>query len=249
MTGDEVSMPGPSLDLPPAKGLPELTGNPLLDARLAVGPVVRGDPRSDELVRRYAYGIPDEAALTAILHASPAGIVELGAGTGSWARLLHERGGDVVAFDLVPPPSPGNSHVDHEPWFPVDVGDEHVVSRFSDRTLLIVWPTAGEGWAGEAARRYHEAGGSTFVYVGEGDGGRTGDRTLHCALGADSTCLQHHLGVLDEPCTCARTALWILDREVPIPRWGDAADSCRIYQRAAPAETSARRWRRRRATA
>ena len=42
------------------------------------------------LRRLFAWGIPSHAALRAIADAAPAaGVVEVGAGTGLWAHLLH----------------------------------------------------------------------------------------------------------------------------------------------------------------
>jgi hypothetical protein len=51
----------------------------------------------------YTLSVPTEPALGAIAEASPHGVVEVGAGTGYWARLLHDCGVDVVAYDLAPP--------------------------------------------------------------------------------------------------------------------------------------------------
>ncbi|EEY66398.1 uncharacterized protein PITG_03967 [Phytophthora infestans T30-4] len=47
---------------------------------------------------KYSWAIPDERALQIIKHYGP--IVEMGAGSGYWARLLQLRGVDVVAYDL-----------------------------------------------------------------------------------------------------------------------------------------------------
>ncbi|HEY9555824.1 MAG TPA: hypothetical protein VIR58_03755 [Acidimicrobiales bacterium] len=191
-------------------------------------------------MRRYAYGVPTEEALDAIAAVSPAGVVELGAGSGYWARLLHERGVDVVAYDRWPPPSSDNRFVDDvTPWFPVRSGDETVVAGHADRTLLLVWPTKNEVWPADALTRFHAAGGTTVVFVGEGPGGRTGDNVLHALLGAYGACLACTLGVLDEPCVCQIQPLWRLVRLVTIPQWGDADDSCLIYERAT-AETQPR---------
>lgn len=212
--------------------LPPLEGNPLLEQRRRLGPIGRDDPRRDRLVHGYAYGVPTDAALDAIAAASPAGVVELGAGTGYWARLLHQRGVDIVAYDTAPPETGTNRFVDAAPaWFPVAAGDQHVIDSHADRTLLLVWPTWNETWAGDAAAAFHAAGGRTLVYVGEGPGGRTGDTTLHARLGVHGPCLACTLGVTDQPCVCGIDVLWELLRTVPLPRWADTEDSCGIYRR------------------
>ena len=221
------------MDPQPDNELPRLTGNPLLDDRGRIGPIGLEDPRCQRLVRRYAYGVPTDETLDAIAEVSPAGVVELGAGTGYWARLLHERGVDVVAYDRWPPPSSDNRFVDDAiPWFPVLSGDERDVARHADRTLLLVWPTRNEVWPADALTRFHAAGGSTVVFVGEGPGGRTGDSVMHALLGAYGACLACGLGVLDVPCVCHIQPLWRLVRLVAIPQWDDADDSCLVYERA-----------------
>ena len=184
------------------------------------------------LVRRYAYGIPNDEAFRLIASVSPRGVVELGAGTGYWARLLHERGVDVVAYDRWPPGSGANQFVDDDvQWFPVREGDERAVARHPERTLLLVWPTWNETWPADAVAAFHAAGGATLVFVGEGPGGLTGDGVLHARLGAPGPCVACSLGVPDAPCVCGVAALWRAVRSVAIPQWADADDACTIYER------------------
>lgn len=210
--------------------LPTLDGNPLLDERERAGPIGRQHPLRQQLVRRYAYGIPTDEALDAIAAASPAGVVELGAGTGYWARLLHDRGVDVVAYDRWPPGTGNNRFVDDwVAWFPVQAGDEHGLVAHAERTLLPVWPTWNEAWPGDAVAAIHRAGGTTLVFVGEGPGGLTGDSVLHGTYGA---CLACSLGVTEAPCVCGIPVLWQAVRRIAIPQWGDTHDACSIYERA-----------------
>jgi len=61
------------------------------------------DTRST-LVNKYAWAVPDDRSLEIVAKYSP--IVEMGAGTGYWAKLLSDRGVDIVAYDK----EPGNSH-------------------------------------------------------------------------------------------------------------------------------------------
>lgn len=215
----------------PGDHLPTLAGNPLLEEHHRAGPVGRRHPVRQRLVRRYAYGIPNDDALEAIASASPAGVVEVGAGTGYWARLLHERGVDVVAYDRWPPGSGGNEYVDDDSqWFPVWEGDERAVAGHPDRTLLLVWPTWNETWPAEAVAAFYAAGGATLVFVGEGPGGLTGDSVLHAQLGAGG-CVACSLGVPDAPCVCDVPVLWRSIRRVAMPQWADADDACTVYER------------------
>jgi hypothetical protein len=54
------------------------------------------------LRRMYSWGIPTNEALDAVSNASPAGVIEVGAGTGYWAMLLQNRGVDIIAYDRTP---------------------------------------------------------------------------------------------------------------------------------------------------
>jgi hypothetical protein len=148
--------------------LPALSGNPLLEAHERLGPLTWDHPIRVELVRRYAYGVPTEDSLAAIEHASPNGVVELGAGTGYWARLLNGRGVDVVAYDRYPPPSPCNRFFGDESlcWYRVSIGNERIIEVFPERTLLLVWPSWKEAWPSAAVARFHEIGGTALVVAG-----------------------------------------------------------------------------------
>lgn len=188
--------------------LPPLAGNPLLEERLRLGALDRRGLTRQRLVRRYSYGVPTDDVLAAIARVSPKGVVELGAGTGYWARQLHDRGVDVVAYDRSPPSTAENDYVDRVTWFPVLVGDERSPAQHPERTLLIVWPSPEESWAADACAAFHAAGGEVVVYVGEGPGGRTGDDALHRLLGDAGPCLGCDLGVIDVACVCEVVTLW-----------------------------------------
>ena len=84
-------------------------------------------------VRRYSFGVPDDAALEAIARRAP--IVELGAGTGYWAHLLRARGVDCLAFDLAPPNRSPNPH-QFRPltWTHVEQGGIEILARQIDPT-------------------------------------------------------------------------------------------------------------------
>lgn len=190
-------------------------------------------------MRRYAYGIPSGEALALIADASPDGVVELGAGTGYWARLLHDRGVDVVAYDLRPPDDGANESFDAAPsWFPVRPGGFDAVGVHPERTLLLVWPTWDESWPGDAAACFHAAGGRRLVFVGEGPGGLTGDSVLHALLGEYGACVACGLGVLDAPCVCSITPRWRRTARVEVPRWAGVEDSCSLYERIDTASSS-----------
>ena len=159
-----------------------------------------------DLIVRYAFAIPTDAAIRALAKLSP--IVEIGAGRGYWAHLLRVAGADVLAFDTYPLRyaesgwwRPGMG----EPWTEVLRGGPERAGRYPDRTLLLIWPPMSD----MAERALRACRGSTVAYVGEGDGGCTGDRAFHAALERD----------------------WRVEREVSLPQWWGIHDDLTIYRR------------------
>jgi hypothetical protein len=130
--------------------------------------------------RMYAWAIPDQPALE--LCAAHGPIVEIGAGTGYWAKLLREMGVDVVAYDQAPPRADGETNVYHlhtpQHSEVLDGGPEKAAEH-SDRALMLCWPPYNDSMASDCLARYE---GSTLIYVGEGDGGCTGDGRFHETL-------------------------------------------------------------------
>jgi hypothetical protein len=175
------------------------------------------------LQRRYAWGIPNEPALAAIAEHSPNGVVEIGAGGGYWAKLLRDRGVDVLAFD----PEPGNAHWSLRTWSEVLRGDHTSVIGFPERTLLLVWPSYSMDWTDKVIDLY---GGQTVIYVGEGSGGCTGTERMHQLLGEDGGCW--HFGGEDDPCDCEPVdALFTAGKVVDIPQWFGIHDYLTVFHR------------------
>lgn len=116
----------PSVYITGVKPPPASWANPYLDAwhRHRHDPAA---PGRDELLARFGFVVPDDAALQGIVEHSPHGVVEVGAGLGYWARLLADRGVDVVAYDIAPPPD-NRRFARVQPWFPVAAADERVAA-------------------------------------------------------------------------------------------------------------------------
>lgn len=209
--------------------------NPLLDAfNQAMSTGGDLDARRSELIAQYGFAIPTDQALDGIRRCSPAGVVEIGAGTGYWAHALEQRGLDVAAFDIEPAPSPENTwFAGARPWHAVHQGDHTVTALHADRTLLIVWPTKNEVWAAAAAEEYYDAGGTCLVYVGEGPGGRTGDDVFHALLGGLASCAQCEYGSTTSPCICSVEARWRRTETIALPHWPGYDDDLHIYTRQA----------------
>ena len=176
----------------------------------------------DRLVKKYAWAIPNQEALEAIAALGP--IVEIGAGRGYWASLLHEMGVDIIAYDLNPPDIAKNHYCvagDDEgdfivPYHQVQASNELVAAEHPDRALLVIWPCYDKRWAHDAVRAYHEAGGRTVLFVGEGSGGCTADRAFFDYL--------YHFGVEGEEDRYGCTEY------ISLPQWGGIHDGLEIHR-------------------
>ena len=202
--------------------------------------------RREAALERYSFAIPNERAVDAIAACSPSGVVEIGAGLGYWASVLHNSGVDVAAYDIAPPPSRNNRwYAGSEPWHQVEFGDPSVVRRHSDRTLLLVWPTRNETWP--LMRWPSTTGplGSTVAVVSEPPGGRTGDDVFHAMLGHIPQCLACRYRSSGSACTCAVPVLWSLVKTVDLPQWSGVHDALGIYTRVADPHPKGGRLRRR----
>ncbi len=163
-----------------------------------------------QLIKEYSFAIPCEAALRLIAACSPAGVIELGAGTGYWALMLRTMGVEVQAFDVF-----GSG------GYSLDIGKHSEVRRWDNPakyfrrlpagepwpTLLMVWPSLNHPWAYDALQRYR---GDTVVYVGEGFGGCTADDLFHQELDR---------------------AWEDTEDSIAIPQWHAIHDYCWIYRR------------------
>jgi len=152
------------------------------------------------LVKKYAWAIPNEEALQTLVKYAP--IVEIGAGTGYWARCLRERGVDIKAYDKKPY---SNTYADNQ-WTAVSVGRARKAKQFSDHTLFLCWPPYASSLAYDCLRLYR---GKTLVFVGESNGGCTGDDAFFDLLDKNYTCkevvhLPNWFGLHDYLCVYVR---------------------------------------------
>jgi hypothetical protein len=158
-------------------------------------------------VQKYTWAIPNKAAIKMLVKHSP--IVEIGAGTGYWAALVKDAGGDIVAFDAHPPHIDSDKnqyHPNQAMFFPVKRGFESAAAKHSDRSLFLCWPPYNSQMAHRSLQLYT---GQTVIFVGEGNGGCTGDEDFFHLLESEFT----------------------LEKEVSIPQWSGIHDRMMLYSR------------------
>jgi hypothetical protein len=158
-------------------------------------------------VRRYAFAVPNEAALQTVARYAP--IVELGAGTGYWTYLLRLRGVDCLAYDRAPPDRLLNPNMFRPlTWTHVEDGDVGVLMAHAERALFLCWPSYRDPFAACALATYR---GATLIYVGEPAGGHTADDDFFTLLARD----------------------WRAVEQVVLPNWPGTRDRLTVYRRLA----------------
>ena len=161
----------------------------------------------DYATAHWAWAVLDDNAVRTLVEHSP--IVEIGAGTGYWARLAAEAGADIVAYDSRPPVAGRKKVVawaiETGTCFPVRRGGPGMVRFHQDRTLFLCWPPHSHDMAFDSLRQYM---GSTLIYVGE-NGGCTANDRFHEMLDRD----------------------WEFAKVVAIPQWHGLHDRMFIFKR------------------
>jgi len=216
----------------------------MLDIRESSKRLIRVSEARAWACRVYAWSIPSTEVITALATMfADCGIVDPLAGTGYWARVLSDVGLPVTATDLFIPQigaSPagydncdaigGNPyHRDIDPWFPVlkaDAASSATVNH--EKALLLSWPPYNDDTGAKALEAYHAADGRDVIYVGEGNGGCTGDDRMHALLG-DGYCSSYDDDHTD--CICTVEQLFKEITSMPVPQWWGIHDRLTIYRR------------------
>jgi hypothetical protein len=108
-----------------------------------------------KFVSEFAFAVPTREALDRVRAFSP--LLEIGAGSGAWARLLAMRGADIIATD---PAVEEFSDLANQGWtwgeskyHPVlPFAGKTAVRRWPERNVLCCWPSLGQTWLRQAAR-------------------------------------------------------------------------------------------------
>lgn len=102
----------------------------------------------DYFIGEFGFAIACLEALAAIIAGGP--LVEIGAGTGYWSRLIFALGGDVVASDTFADNYLGWAHGAYFPM--LRMAGKTAVRRHPERNVLCVWPSLGATWFRQALK-------------------------------------------------------------------------------------------------
>jgi hypothetical protein len=138
----------------------------------------------------YAYAIPSPETLEWIAEFGRGRrVVELGAGRGYWAAQIAHAGTEVEAYDTEPPDKMENISFPRaagqpEVWHPVRNLDEFErLAVGPDDVLFLCWPPGwGNTMASETLAAFENSGGNRLIFIGEPQGGMTGDSAFYEAL-------------------------------------------------------------------
>ena len=160
------------------------------------------------LRRHYAYSVPSDEALDYIKSLGGS-ILELESGKAYWAKLLLEKGVDIVPTDL--------RHAEQNPWvdgqaftevIQFQVGVDELFERFSPTIVMVQWPNERMSYVRDLlCKREHSV---EVILVGEQCSIDKGTRELHKTLVENS---------------------WRLKKKIALPRFLPIHDSLRHYVR------------------
>lgn len=132
-----------------------------------------------EIIKPFSFAIPSIQTLNTIKELATAPLVEVGAGTGIWSKLLNDNGVDIIATDKGEDKSDYQQPVGHH--YPIHSGMliDDVIKRWSDRDVLMIWPCYDKDWS--AGVKMMKSSRRLFL-IGEGEGGCTGSSKLFNVL-------------------------------------------------------------------
>lgn len=162
------------------------------------------------LTSKYSWSMPSPEAIEFVVKHANGSILDPMAGSGYWEYVLRQSGVDCVAFDLNPP-QPDQAvniyHLETATFVPVTQADAAVAAALAvpGQSLFLSWPPMDDSGA-RALRAYP---GNRVIYIGEGNGGCTGDDQLFT--------------LLDE--------WWQMSEVHKLPQWSGIHDYIAVYDR------------------
>ncbi len=116
------------------------------------------DDIGQKLCEKYAWAIPDERALTILKEFSP--LIEIGSGKGYWAKLLQNRGVDIIGYDKFT----GGKNPDNFTKIKEGGPEKLLDDVANNRNLFLCYPDEAESIAIVCLENYT---GEYIIHVGE----------------------------------------------------------------------------------
>ena len=132
--------------------------------------------KRDKAVKEFAWAIPNQKALELLVDYSP--LIEMGAGTGYWASLVQQMGGEIISYDI----KPYKNEQANGQFTKVLKGGPEVLKKYPNYNLFLCWPPYNDPMAFECLNTFT---GRYLIYVGEGGGGCNGDNKFWELLCSD----------------------------------------------------------------
>jgi hypothetical protein len=111
-----------------------------------------------DFVEEFGFAVPTREALDCLAGFSP--LLEIGAGSGAWTRLLAMRGANIIATDpgeetfiligMGQRQRRGRWEKHYHPILPLE--GKRAVRRWPDRNVFCSWPSLNQTWLRQAAR-------------------------------------------------------------------------------------------------
>lgn len=156
----------------------------------------------EQMVIKYSWAIPNELAIKTIAKYSP--IIEIGAGTGYWAKLLIDYGVKIICFDKYLIDNPYRHKIQ---YVPIYNGDHSVLNKFSIKTnLFLSWAPYNDPMAFDCLKSFK---GNYLIYIGESCYGCNANEQFFDELFNN----------------------WKKIESIDIPQWYGLHDSLSIYKR------------------
>jgi len=148
--------------------VPSIAIREVMRERTRVKNHVRSEMQGGNIVKaewayKHAWAVPNKEAIETIIKLSP--VVEIGAGTGYWASLVHDGGGIIDAYDKCPPLTCKNSYHGKVQYYEVKKGGFEVLTRprYKNWSLFLCWPPGNE----MALKSLVNFKGKHVIYAGE----------------------------------------------------------------------------------
>jgi len=118
----------------------------------------------DSFTKIFSWAIPDKKTIDDIkTFVDGDSVLEIGAGNGLWYYLLKKLGVNIHATDIY------NDNVEV-------LTNIEALEKYETNVLFMCWPPYSDSMAYESLKKFN---GNKLIYIGEGEGGFTGDYYFH----------------------------------------------------------------------